>query len=418
MTAIMDFPTGQLEIAVEAAIGQGASAWDTSTFDYSVWSSETIGGWIDISCDTSEVTLTSGASGPDGLLTAINGTTGGLTLHGDQYNPWAPPWGGVVGPLGPGVPCRVRWRHVGDAAFITAFTGFSDAWPFDRDEGVASVPVLDATGGLANLTLPTLPAPVGQHEALSARMNRILDAAAWPTGLRQIPTDGRTVISTVLGESPWAMLQVATDTGIGLLWVTRTGNVAYLPVGQAGGWVPQVLAPVLSDVHGSNPNTLCVVNFANSDPVVVRNAVTISRAADPLVANDAPVAAVAIDQASVTQYGPRTYSRDDLIHDTDAWSATLAGAVLLDGAWPGLHPQVATLDQRMDARVADLLLGAEIGQVVNVVDSGQTFECAVVGYNVDITRNSVTGTLILSDVSRWIGSLWDSAGWDKSIWSI
>ena len=342
------------------------------------------------------------------------------------------------------------------------------------------------------------------------------------------------------------MLQTAADTGLGLLWVKRTGQVAYLPVGQAGGWTPSYAGISLTDAHlPSPPNLLdvvdssfedgsvgswqasanctianstaqaaagthslaitatgtglsvilgshwpamdmtkrynisgqfkaattarpcsiygywfdpsgnglgriqspavpdsttgwmdvaivsaqpppgtaycvllawidstaagevhylddvevtettedpyqadavCVVDFSNSQPVVMRNAVSISRAADPLVDGDTPVAAIATDQASVDRYGPYTYSRTDLINQDDAWSAVVAGAVLVNRSQPTMHPQIADLDIRFDTKVADLLLGTEIGQVVWVHDSGQLFQCAVVGWTVDITR--------------------------------
>ena len=190
MSARIPYETGTLELSVQFAIGQDASQWDSSSWNYSQWSSEDVGGWVDVTCDVSEVTLTGGASEPDGLLTAINGTTGGITLHGDQYNPWSPPWGDQ-GQLGPAVPVQLLWRHQGDTSWHTAFTGITDGWPFERSSGTAAIPILDATGGLANLDLPTLAAGVGQGEGLSARMNRILNQAAWPTGLRQIATDAR-----------------------------------------------------------------------------------------------------------------------------------------------------------------------------------------------------------------------------------
>ena len=418
MSALIPYDTGTLEIAVQMAIGTQVTLWDQSSWNYAEWSSELVGGWVDVTCDASEVNLTAGATAPDGVVTAINATTGGISLHGDQYNPWAPPWGDQ-GQLGPRVPVRLLWRHQGDATFKTFFTGVTDGWPYERSSGTAPVPIIDATGGLANLDLLALDATaaVGQGEALSDRMNRILSQAAWPTGLRAIPTDARKVISTTFGASAWTMLANAADTGLGLMWVKRTGEVAYLPVGQAGGWTPHYFGINLTDTHADSTN-VCVVDYTNSDPQVTRNAVTISRAADPLVSGDVPVAATLVDQQSVNQYGPATYSRTDLINADDAWSATVAGAVLLDGAWPVMHPQIADLDIRFDIRVADLLLATEIGDVLLVHDSGQLFQCAVVGWSVDITRKGLTGSLILSDISQWTGGLWDTDLWDRGTWSI
>lgn len=416
MSALLEYPTGTIELEVDMLIGSSSSSWDNAAFDFAQWGTEVAGAWVDVTCDISELTVTAGADKPDGLVTALNGTTGGITLHGSQYNPWAPPWGRNV--LGPAVPVRVLWRHAGAATWSTAFTGVTDGWPYDRDAAIAAVPVLDATGGLANLDLATLAAPVGQHETLTARMNRILDAATWSTGLRALSPDGRTVISTDLGAAAWDMLQTAADTGLGLLWIKRTGEVAYLPVGQAGGWTPHLRPEKLTDTDTGDPAELCVANFTNSDPEVVRNIVTVSRSADDLVDGDTPAPATAEDPTSVTRYGPHTYNRTDLIHDTDSWSSTVAAAVLMDSAWPLLHPESADLDIRIDTRVADLLLGAEIGDVITVIDSGQTFECAVVGWSFDLNSKHLTGTLTLSDVTRWVGYGWDMAGWDKATWGV
>ena len=416
MTAIMDFGTAQLEVSVQMAIGLGAAQWDAGAWDFDRWATESTGSWVDVTCDVSEVVLTSGASEPDGILTAINGTTGSITLHGDQYNPWIEPW---VGQLGPGVPVQVLWRHVGDASFTAAFTGVTDSWPFDRDSGVAAVPILDGTGQLANQQLSAWGSPVGQGEGLSARMNRILDAAAWPTGLRQIPAQALPCISTVLGAAAWDLMKTAADTGVGIVFVSRAGLVTYIPIGQIGGaWVPTVLPWNLTDHHRGNPADVCVVNFTNSQPEVVRNDVTIARAADPAVANDAPVVALAEDVQSMSRFGIKTYDRNDLIHQQDTYSAAVAGAVLMDGAWPALHPQLADLDVKVDGRSADVLLGADIGNVLNVLDSGKTFECVLVGYSVDLTAKGLSGTVVLSDITKWIGSFWDTGQWDIAIWSV
>lgn len=578
MTALIPYDTGTLELAVQMGIGLQTSVWDTDTWDFSQWSEETVGGWVDVTCDVSEVTITSGASAPDGVLTAINATTGGVVLHGDQYNPWGPEYG--QGQLGPKVPVRLLWRRPGDPALVPVFTGVTDSWPYERSTETASVALVDATGGLANNDLLTLPGPAGQGEGISARMNRILDAASWSTAARQIPADTRPTISTTLGEAAWTMLQNAADTGLGLVWIDRSGNVAYLPIGQVGGWQPHHLGISLSDVHLASTNLLsdeassfeggtiagwwpggqgvqlsvtqavaaagshamaitctvaadasitnpppyapvtpglrytfrakvmaatiphqvqmwvewldpsnnvvggvvyaptvldsttqwteillagaqapygstkalitvyfraavagevhyvddiwftlatadpyageavCVVDYANTDPTVVRNVVTIARAADPAIDGDTPVAATDTDAASVARYGPVTYSRDDLIHQQDSWSAVVAQAVLANAAQPAMHPQQAMLDIKTDPQVADLLLAAEIGDVLYVHDTGQLFQCVVVGYSVDITRSSLTGSLVLSDVSMWTGGLWDSDQWDQGLWGL
>jgi hypothetical protein len=371
---------------------------------------------VDITCDVTEIDITSGASSADGLITQINGTSGGLTVYGSDYNPWSGPWAGM---LTPDLAVDIRWRHVGDTSWIYAFTGVVDVWSYDRIAEISSVSIIDATGGLANLDLPTLAVPVGQGETISARMNRILTAANVDPSRWSIATDLHPVISTTLGAKAWDLLDTAADTGIGLMFVDRTGMITYLPVGQAGGWFPTYRPEILVDWHsGPDPNQLCVLTFANNDPVVVRNSVSITRAADPAVDGDTPVTQTATDPPSIKRFGTSTYSRDDLINQSDAWGATIAAAVLQGGAWPAMHPQSADLDVNTDARVADLLLGALIGEAIHVRDSGQAFLCVIVGYMLTLTRASLTGSLVLSDVTLWLGGAWDTDTWDNGAWSI
>jgi hypothetical protein len=418
--ALIPYETGSIEVMIELGIGRQASEgiWDSSAFDYAVWGQDdtSLGDWVDVTCDVSEITLTGGADAPDGVVTAIRATTGGLTLHGDEWNPWASPWGDM---LGPDVAVRIRWRHAGDTTWLPMFYGVTDGWPYDRDTKIAAVPILDATGYLANLKLGELGMPVGNGESVSARIGRVLDAARWPAARRDIPSDrALQVAATVLGDMAWSLVATAADTDLGLVFCTRAGLVTYRPVAQLGQWSPVILTPHLTDEDTGAPDDLCVVNYTRADPQVVRNDVTIARAANPSVANDTPVPYHATNDGSVQRFGSKTYERTDLIHASDSWSQTVASVILDNDSFPAPHPQTAELDVRTDFRVADLLLSGEVSQAIHARDGGNEFLCIIVGYNVALTRAGLSGALILQDVTAWQAGGWDSALWDEGRWGV
>jgi hypothetical protein len=420
MSALIPYETGDIEVLVELGIGRQANAgvWDESYWDYSVWGHEdtALGDWVDVTCSISEIELTGGASAADGVITEINATTGGLTMHGAEWNPWSSTYTDV---LGPAVPVRIRWRHGGETDWRPMFYGETDGWPYDRATEVSALPIIDPTGQLANFKLSKLEAPVGNLENLTARINRVLDAARWPVERRDIPTD-RTlpVIATVFDATVWALVRTAADTDLGVIECDRAGDIVYRPVGQLGQWQAIKLEPRLTDEHTGDPTEVCVVNFTRSDPIVVRNDVTVSRADNPAVTDDAPVPARYINDASISRFQDRTYDRDDLINADDSWSGVVASVILNNDSWPRPHPQTATLDIRTDTRVADLLLGAEVGNTLDVHDEGADFLCAIVGYTCTITRAGLSGSLILQDVSGWAAGGWDSATWDRDGWGV
>ena len=76
------------------------------------------------------------------------------------------------------------------------------------------------------------------------------------------------------------------------------------------------------------------------------------------------------------------------MHDSDAWSRTVADAVLFAGAWPSNAPRDVRLDTRLgDWRVAALLLGVELGMQFHVVDlDGTGWTEAAVGWAVVVSR--------------------------------
>jgi hypothetical protein len=300
-------------------------------------------------------------------------------------------------------------------AWHPVFDGLTDAWEYDAASATVTVPLVDRTAWLANQKLPAVD-PVGAGETVPARISRILTAAAWAGPTDIAPSQSAiSCIPTTLEGAPWDQVGVAADTDLGIAWIDRGGAVAFRPMAQAGqSWTPEATGITLTD--GSAPG-VCVLDYSRSNPEVVRNIVSIAHALAPPDSGSS-TAQVARSDGSVQRYGPKSYERSDLICDSDSWCALIADSILEGDAFPWSHPEGADLDIRVDPVVAWLLLAAELASIIDVVVSGVLHPCVIVGYHVVVTRRALTGSLILSDVTKYEAGGWDSAGWDIDAWGV
>jgi hypothetical protein len=419
--ASIPYSTGTIEVTVELGVGNSATAgiWDSSAWDYAVWSDPATpgGDWVDVTCRASELDVAAGADLSAGMIMRVDGTTGVIRLHGTEWDPWAGTYPSNT--LGPGVGARIRWRRPGESEWRAVFTGETDHWPYDPETQRVDVPVIDATGLLGNTKLAPAAVPVGAGDRISERINRVLDAAKWPATARDIPASGDQVrcVSSLLDGAPWALASTAADTDLGITWIRRDGRVGFRPVGQAGQWTPEPTGWCLTDTDAGHPEDICVINYGMSDANAIRNHVSI---AHDLPAPDGGTSTpqTAANDASIARYRRRDYERLDMICDTDAWCATLAQSLLVGQAYPPRHPASAELDIRSDTRVADLLLGAEVAQTLDADVAGSEYHCVIAGWHFHLTRQELAGELTLNDVSRFDAGRWDDAQWDVDKWGI
>lgn len=112
------------------------------------------------------------------------------------------------------------------------FTGTADSWtetPVDYSAGYSEV-TLTATDGFKLLAGNTIPATSlqGAGEDTGARVDRILDWAAWDPAARQIDTGDTTLAGgTTLGSDALSLLQLTADTEVGEVYVNGAGNVVF-----------------------------------------------------------------------------------------------------------------------------------------------------------------------------------------------
>jgi hypothetical protein len=407
-----------VDLLVELAIARPADAglWGHGLWDVACWgdSDTPTGDWIDVTCDVLDsLRLTAGSNTSDGVTRRWESASASFVLAGAQWDPWNGPYTEV---LGDRTPVRVSWRPTGSGPWGRAFTGFIATrgynWrPGDVEADVACVDgtsILVASDALAQ-------APAGAGELASARVRRIAETALWPGGY-DIAAGGTALQATTLDDPAWDELLAVADTDLAIMWVRRDGRLGYLPRGRVTPPAPWVTIAVCED-----PGEVGAMTLGLAQPSVTRNRVAIARRADPTVAGDTPVPAQLEDRESIARYQAHDYKRTDLWNVADSWSAIVAQAVMGAGAWPSPAPGELLLDSDVDdPLIAWVLLGVEPNLSVDVVDlDGTVWREAVVGWDVQVTHDNLSGVLHVEDVTRWTAvGKWGTAVWGVSRWGI
>lgn len=409
-------------LRVELGIGRAADAglWGTSKWGQARWATAdtTTGDWVDVTCDVLDgLRLAAGSNTDDGVTRRWESASASFVLDGAQWDPWNGPHAGV---LGDRTPVRVQHHPLSPpgAPWQAAFTGYVATRGYSWDPGAAQgdVQCVDGTSILVASDLVASPA-AGAGESAAARVTRIAAAARWPAAL-DVTAGGTTLQATTLDAPAWDELVQVADTDLALLWVTRAGSLAYRPRGRVGQGVALKGRLVVCE---SAPGDVAVMTMGRNQPTVTRNRVTIARKVDPSVAGDIPVPVFREDRESIARYQPHAFKSDELLHTADAWSTTLAEAVLGQGAWPSPAPGQALLDTATgDPRVATLMLNVEPDHTFDVVDDGgSVYRQAVTGWDVEIRYAAMEGVLLLEDVSRWTNvARWGVGKWGVDRWGI
>lgn len=425
-----------LELLVEIAVGRAADAalWGGDAWGQSRWGDSDLeaGDWLDVTCDVLDgVRLSAGSNTDDGVARRWESASAAFTLDGSQWDPWNGPHAGIVGDR---TPVRISWRSVGLVmgflarfglrpatradGWVPAFTGYVAARGYGWDPGAAQalVQCVDGTSVLVSSDR-VAQAPQGAGESAAQRVNRIAAAALWPGGF-DVVAGGTAVQATTLDLPAWRELLEVADTDLGLMWINRAGVLAYRPRGRVGQGVRLAGRLVVCEVLEDD---VAVMTMGRNQPSATRNRVSIGRRKDDTIPGDAPAVAVLEDRESIARYQAHDFKRTDLWHTDDAWSQTLAEAVLGSGAWPSAAPGQALLDTVTDdPLVGPLLLTLEPDMTLDVVDdAGTLYRESVVGWDVQVTHGGIDGVLYLEDVSRWtfVGH-WGAATWGVDRWGL
>jgi hypothetical protein len=337
----------------------------------------------------------------------------------DPDNTSGPYTAAGVSQVGPMVPVRIRaiWNGI----TYPLFFGYADAWTdsgrnYAGNYAELTLTASDAQKVLAGISLPAT-AAAGAGELSGARVNRILNAAGWYTGTayRLTGAGSSTVQAYTGGDSAWNLLKLTADTELGELWVNSAGQVVFRGRQQV------LTDPGSSTVQltlGDNPDVDYPGNpseepFTSAPPVLD----------DTTIANDIQVtrAGGSLQQvqnaASISQYlFPRSYSRTDLILNSDAEALSWAQWVLYTSAYPENRLDSAVLTPLRDP--ADLwpsVLGRHMGDRIQLLrrppgvsaPSPITENCFIRGVSHDWNwaAGTWTTTWTLQDATQYGGFL-------------
>lgn len=398
-------------VHVTLALPTAQDVWDRARWDQDRWDAVDYDNFIDVSCDCSGVSVERGRNGPLDHAAPARASFQ-LDNPSGVYSPWntIDANGADLGRpvLAPDVPVQVA-THVGPI-----YTGFvrTLAETDDGGESTVQVTATDALSflGDANGLEQT---SQGGGELAGARLTRIMNQAALPAIVdRDLDAGVATLQATTLAKGALEEAWLTADSDGGVFWCTAAGVIRY--VDPTGLQAPEFAEPVATFTDDPAGDGLCPISFTiATDRDQVKNVVSVARVGG--------TAQTVTDPLSVARHGARTTQRTDLIHQSDAWSTTIAGFMLarLAGAETTVSPidGVATDDEDW----FDLAHAVDLGSRVELVRYrfGQVLEvlATVDGIGHNITLDQWTVTLKCAPGEQVQGySRWDSAVWDQSPW--
>ncbi len=278
--------------------------------------------------------------------------------------------------LVPMVPVRIR--AVWNGVTYPLFSGFADAWAetaVDYEAGYSEVTLsaTDVFKVLGGLTLPAITPPAGASETSGARITRVLDSARWYTSAdkRTIAAGTIFVQATSFGDTAMNLMQIASDSEVGLLYAGPSGAVVFRDRKALTSRSQSVNVQGVFGDSGTAPE-LPYAMVARADD-------------DTALANDIQAQSLGgtlqevTDPASLTRYlFPRTYSRSDLILLSDADTAVWAQWVLFVSKTAENRFESLTVDPL--AQPEDLwpqVLGRDFGDRIQVTKRPQVPAAAV-----------------------------------------
>ena len=393
------------------ALPTAQDVWDQARWDQDRWDAVDFDNFIDASCDCPGVNIDRGRSGPLDHAAPARATFQ-LDNPTGVYSPWntIDANGADLGRpvLGPDVPVRVA-THVGPI-----YTGFVRTITETDDGGESTVQVActDALSFLGDAN-GLEQASQGGGELAGARLTRIMNQAALPAIVdRDLDAGATTLQATTLAKGALEEAWLTADSDGGVFWCTPGGVIRY--VDPAGLQAPEFAEPIATFTDDPAGDGLCPIQFTiATDRDFVKNVVSIARVGG--------TAQTVTDPVSIARHGARTTQRTDLIHQSDAWSTTVAGFMLarLGNAEVTVSPidGVATDDEDWFdlAHLVDLgsrveLIRHRFGQVLEVLATVDG-----IGHNISLDQWTVTLKCAPGEQTQGY-SRWDTARWDASPW--
>lgn len=383
--------------------------------------------WTDITCDVRTININMGRSN---LLDAFAASTAVLDLSDfdDRYNAWNPSgiWA-ENGVFRTGVPIRVRVLQFG--TYRTLFTGTTDAitdsWPGTVD-ALTTIAATDAFKNLSRLRPAKLGAAVGAGEKSGARVNRILDAAAF-TGPRNVSVGLSAWQGTLLDGVALDLLNETSEGEFGTLYVDGDGTLTFQDRNAIS------TNPRMANVQWSfldfDASPLDFTWTCYSDIALA--------ATDDQVTNKATVTRTggnpqsAQEQASIDWYDARTYTRDNIPLAADADALQLALNVVQELAYNDRRVDSLTWYPLFATHGVDVACGIRLldrVRVVRVATGGTAIDTELLVQGIEHT---ISGGGLGDQPGAWVTTIrttnaelirdaaqWDVAVWDTGVWGV
>lgn len=271
------------------------------------------------------------------------------------------------------------------------YTGLIDDWNLEysvNGESYANIVVSDGFSRLANQTFS---GGTATAQYSGERISAVLDLpdVQWPAATRTIDTG-----TVHLGADVWAKdskvldyLQVVEATELGHFFIDKNGNVTF------------------KDALSLIPDSTNLVTFSDDGSAIDYASMQVVYGSE-LLYNQVVVAsvnavgtAVADDLDSQGLYGIQTFTRTDLLMDTDAAVDAHALKLVKDYAYPEYRFESVTvnLDTLSPSEVTQVI-GLEIGSFCKISFTPNGIAPAIEKYaevisitdNVDLTRHAIT----------------------------
>lgn len=264
----------------------------------------------------------------------------------DPTNTAGPYASGGVTQLKPGLPVRVSATY-GGSTFVL-FVGRVDSWQVDYSEaGTHSTAQVTASDPIAYLVAanPLESGEQGTGENAGARMGRILDNVDWPAADRDLDTTGLgTFQATTLAQAAWTEATLVADSVNGYLAADSLGRVVYREKNR----LPRSSSVTFDDT-GANLPLVGVQTSYDADQLY--NLAKLARTGGTEQS--------AQDATSVSQFGLSTFSRSDLVVQTD--DQVLDAANYVVGQYGDLTTRVEGISTTLDGGSSDEAWGQMLG---------------------------------------------------------
>lgn len=357
----MSLPNTQVFIAFDLAAGgvadfftlgdpvKGVLSGGTVTSEFPL-AGDTL---VDVTEDVIEVSTRRGRSKQ---LEAFDAGAAMVLLRNDErkYDPAA---GTAITPFGASM--RPRKQVVITSNGSRVFTGIVEDWDLEyRLEGdhIASVQVADSFSILAQQVIPRTTNVV---ESSGDRINSVLDLPSidWPEARRDIST-GKAIlqadtISDEDSDTVLAYLQKVEISEPGALFMARDGSITF----RGRDDFQQATEFVFADNGAGVPFQDIELSYGIEE---MRNRVTVERLAGGT--------AVAVNTASIREYGAIDFELQDSLVSTDTQAEDLAQYLANTFAEPQVRVEALTVNfGALNGPQTTNVLGLELGNVVRVL---------------------------------------------------